>query len=114
MQSRPMSRHSDKFMLPLPLLEAAGACRAVIEADRWRVLDADPESRYFLIKEPFDPIAMLFHQRSKVAIFLYEEPGEATRVELHGALFGLGPLPRRRVRKVTGGLRQAIEAQVRR
>ena len=106
-EPRPVSKHADAFTLKLPLEAALDACQAAIRAGNWKVMSTD--GRDFLIKEQFGLVAMLFSYPTRAAILLHELSDSETRVELHGKIFGFGPLQSGRVRAALQRLRADIE-----
>jgi hypothetical protein len=105
--ARALSKHADSLTLALPLDAAAAACQAAIRAGNWKIMSTD--GRNFLIKEQFGLVAMLMSYPTRAAILLHERSETETRVELHGSIFGLGPLQGGRVRTALARLRADIE-----
>jgi len=102
-----MSKHSDNFTLPVAASAAAAAVRSVLEDGRWKILDQSDAS--FFAQEPGDLLTRMYYHPSKVAMFLHPQDGDETMIELHGSIFGFGPLQKRRIRRVLAKLRDAIE-----
>jgi hypothetical protein len=106
-EPRPLSKHADSLTLKLPIDAAIAACRAAIRAGNWKIMNTD--GRNFLIKEQFGLVAMLMSYPTRAAILLHEESEGETRVDLHGSIFGFGPIQSGRVRAALGRLRAEIE-----
>lgn len=101
-----MSRASISFTLPLSPAAVGEVVSRAFVAGRWKVLDDG--GTHFLAREEIDLLSRLFRHPSKVAVFLREQPEGETRVELHGSIFGIGPLQKSRVRKTLAAFRDAI------
>jgi hypothetical protein len=102
-----VSKHADALTLPLPLETAIQVCQAAIRGGNWKVMSTD--GRNFLIKEQFGLTAMLLSYPARAAILLHDVSATETRVELHGSIFGFGPLQAGRVRAALLRLRGDIE-----
>ena len=105
--SSPVARHADSFTMDLPLETAVDVCRAALMAGNWKVMNTD--GRNFLVKEQFGLFAMLLSYPSRAAILLRDHSDSETQVDLHGSIFGFGPLQTRRVRAALMRLRGDIE-----
>jgi hypothetical protein len=106
-EPRSLSKHADTLTLPLSLEAAVDACQAAFRAGNWKIMNTD--GRNFLVKEQFGLVTMLFSYPSRAAILLRDVSETETRVELHGSIFGFGPLQSRRVRVALERLRADIE-----
>jgi len=102
-----LSKHADSLTLKLPIDAAVAACQAAIRAGNWKIMSTDGHN--FLIKEQFGLVAMLFSYPTRAAILLREQSEGETRVDLHGSIFGFGPLQSGRVRAALARLRGEIE-----
>lgn len=102
-----LSRHTDSLTLPFPLEAAVDVCRSAVTLGNWKIMNTD--GRNFLVKEQFGLVAMLMSYPTRAAILLHEISEDETRVELHGSIFGFGPLQTRRVRAALERLRGDIE-----
>jgi hypothetical protein len=102
-----VSKHADSLTLALPIDAAVAACQAAIRAGNWKIMRSD--GRNFLIKEQFGLVAMLMSYPTRAAILLHEVSGTETRVDLHGSIFGFGPIQSGRVRAALARLRGEIE-----
>jgi hypothetical protein len=88
--------------------ESCAAVRQVLRGVGWRLID--DKGWAFYAKEQRDLFAILTSNASKVAVMVRQpDPAERVRIEIVGATFGFGPIPRMRLRAVTGRLRQQIE-----
>ncbi len=105
-----MSRASIGFTLPLSLPAAGETVSRAFVAGRWKVLDEG--GTHFLAREEIDILSRLFRHPGKIAIFLHEQSDDETRVELHGSIFGIGPLQKSRIRKTLAAFRGALEDAV--
>ena len=106
-EPRLLSRHTDSLTLPFPLETAVDVCRSAIGAGNWKIMNTD--GRNFLVKEQFGLVAMLMSDPARAAILLRDVSETETQVELHGSIFGFGPLQTRRVRAALERLRADIE-----
>jgi hypothetical protein len=102
-----LSKHADTLTLPLPLEAAVDVCQAAFRAGNWKIMNTD--GRNFLVKEQFGLVTMLLSYPSRAAILLRDVSETETRIELHGSIFGFGPLQSRRVRVALERLRAGIE-----
>ncbi len=102
-----MSRASLIFTLPLSPAAVGELVSRALVAGRWKVLDDGGIN--FLAREEIDILSRFFRHPGKIAVFLREESGDETRVELHGSIFGIGPLQKSRIRKILAAFRGAIE-----
>ncbi len=102
-----MSRASLKFTLPLSATAIGEAVSRALVAGRWKVLDDG--GTHFLAREEIDLLSRFFRHPSKIAVFLREQSHDETLVELHGSIFGLGPLQKSRIRKTLAAFRGALE-----
>ena len=106
-ETRRLSKAADTITLTLPLEAAVDVCQAAIRAGNWKVMNTD--GRNFLLKEQFGIVSMLFSYPSKAAILVRDVSDTETRIELHGSIFGFGPLQKGRVRAAVARLRAEIE-----
>lgn len=106
-ETRRLSRHADTITLKLPLEAAIDVCQAAIRASNWKIMNTD--GRNFLLKEQFGLVSMLLSYPSKAAILVHDVSDTETRIELHGSIFGFGPLQKGRVRAALARLRGEIE-----
>jgi hypothetical protein len=102
-----LSKHADSLTLALPMDAAIAACQAAIRAGNWKIMSTD--GRNFLVKEQFGLVAMLMSYPTRAAILLHDRSEAETRVELHGSIFGFGPIQSGRVRAALARLRAEIE-----
>lgn len=102
-----MSKHTDSMTLALPIDAAAAACRTALQAGNWKIMRTD--GRNFLIKEQFGLVSMLMSYPTRGAVLLHEQSENQTRVDLHGSIFGFGPIQKGRVRAALARLRGEIE-----
>lgn len=102
-----MARYTDSFATDRSLEDSCRAVRVVLTGVGWRLID--DKGWAFYAKEQRDLFAILTSNASKVAVMVRQpDPAEPVRVEIVGATFGFGPLPRLRLKTVTGRLRQQI------
>jgi hypothetical protein len=103
-----VARYTDSFATDRSLDESCAAVREVLRGVGWRLID--DKGWAFYAKEQRDLFAILTSNASKVAVMVRQpDPAERVRVEIVGATFGFGPIPRMRLRTVTGRLKQQIE-----
>ena len=102
-----LSKHADSLTLALPIDAAIAVCQAAIRAGNWKIMSTD--GRNFLIKEQFGLVAMLMSYPARAAILLREKSETETQVDLHGSIFGFGPIQSGRVRAALARLRAQIE-----
>ncbi len=103
-----MARYSETYTIPAPFAKTAAACRYAIHANRWKVLRDDGWA--FFVRDRRDLVNALMSYPVKFAIFVREQEDSAdSLVELHGATFGFGPLPRMRLKSKTAQLRAEID-----
>ncbi len=102
-----MSKASLIFTLPLSPPAVGELVSRAFVAGRWKVLDDGGIN--FLAREQIDFLSRFFRHPSKIAVFLREQSGDETRVELHGSIYGIGPLQKFRVRKTLAAFRRVIE-----
>ncbi len=105
-----MSRASLEFTFPLSAPAVGEAVSRALVAGRWKVLDDG--GTHFLAREEIDLLSRLFRHPSKIAVFLRERSDDETLVQLHGSIFGLGPLQKSRIRKTLAAFRGALEDAV--
>ncbi len=92
------------------LPKVAEACKHAFATGNWKIVDADPGERHFFVREPWSPLALVLHYQTKMAVFLQPDGPGRTKIDIHGKIFGMGPLARGRIRKMVGVLRAQIEA----
>jgi hypothetical protein len=106
-----MARHGETFSVPTSVARLANTCRMALPGQGWKIMHDNGWA--FLIKERLDLVGMLMTYPVKFAIFLREdEDTKNTNVELKGATFGFGPLPKGKLRKKALELRALIEGMV--
>lgn len=104
----PMARYTETYTIPAPLAKTAAACRYAIHANRWKVLRDDGWA--FFVRDRRDIVSALMSYPVKFAVFVREQEDSAdTLVELHGATFGFGPIPKMRLKSKTAQLRAEID-----
>lgn len=104
-----MARHTETFPVTVSVARLANACRMALPSHGWKVMHDNGWA--FLLKERLDLVGMLMTYPVKYAIFLREDDDDpkTTNVELKGATFGFGPLPKGKLRKKALELRALIE-----
>lgn len=104
-----MARYTETFTVAKPLDPVASACRLAIQNGQWRLMD--DRGWAFMGNERADLLSRFFRYPIKFAVFLRTPEGEdgPIDVELHGAIFGFGPLPKNNLRKRIGLLRRQVE-----
>jgi hypothetical protein len=103
-----MARYGESFPISTPAARLSNACRLALPEHGWKIMHDNGWA--FLIKERLDLVGMLMTYPVKFAIFLREDEDTGrTNVELKGATFGFGPLPKGKLRKKSIELRALIE-----
>ncbi|HEX7006762.1 MAG TPA: hypothetical protein VF274_06475 [Alphaproteobacteria bacterium] len=103
----PVSKHAETITLPLPVEAAVEACQEALRAGNWKITNTD--GRNFLVKESFGLVSTLLSYPTRAAVLVRDQSDNETRIELHGSIFGFGPLQSRRVRAAIARLRADIE-----
>ena len=108
-----MARHGEFFPVSTSVARLANACRMALPASGWKIMHDNGWA--FLVKERLDLVGMMLTYPTKFAIFLREDDDDPkkTNVEIKGATFGFGPLPKGKLRKKTMELRAMIEGLAR-
>ncbi|MEQ8698850.1 MAG: hypothetical protein RLT05_20125 [Bauldia litoralis] len=104
-----MARHGETFAVSTSVPRLANACRMMLPSHGWKLMHDNGWA--FLIKERLDLVGMMMSYPVKFAIFLREDGDDpsTTNVELKGATFGFGPIPKGKLRKKSLELRALIE-----
>lgn len=104
-----MARYGETFPVSTSVARLSNACRMALPGQGWKIM-AD-NGWAFLIKERLDLVGMMLTYPVKFAIFLREDEDDPkkTNIELKGATFGFGPLPKGKLRKKTMELRALLE-----
>lgn len=105
-----MARMTETFTLPRSQPRAAEIVRAQFPPNKYRWLH--DHGWAFLAKERLDLMQMFLTHPVKFAVFVREESSRKAQVELHAQTFGIGPIPKRLLRKRLAELRQNIEAAI--
>lgn len=104
-----MARYSETYTIPDPVAKTAAACRHAILTNRWKILRDDGWA--FFIRDKRDLASALMSYPVKFAVLVREiEDSEDSLLELHGATFGFGPLPKMRLKSKIAQLKGEIDA----
>jgi hypothetical protein len=104
-----MARYTETFTVAKPLDAVGAACRLAVQYGQWKLMD--DQGWALMGQEQADLLSRFFRYPIKFAIFLRTPEGEdgPIDVEMHGAIFGLGPFPRANAKKRIALLRRQIE-----
>lgn len=111
-----MAKYSETFRLSKPTGLVIAAAREILSGPGWRLMDDSGWAFYAV--ERMDLVRRLMTYPTKLAVFVREggdpdegeAPEDVSRIELHLATFGFGPLPKMRMVKVGNMFKSRLDA----
>jgi len=101
-----VARYTENVIVDKPFVDVWRAVHMALTIHRWNIVNVRDNT--FFLKERMSFETMLWRNPCRFGVHVRREDDTRTLIMFIGSTLGFGPLPKRRLRQVTAGLKAQI------